>query len=1476
MKNRNFSKFKKASIAALCAVSVTCTGLAAACAPSQEQEETSAPKTQREDNQLLKNGNFEFSNVPDEAVHLIKNVTSWSRSGDSSGPMSGIINTSESAWEKITDPELKDKLNYNNDLSTSDSNYEELHIDYNGMDSDDLLYLDSYVAGIKKDDDVKDSDDIISIHGSYKDFLGIEGDDESGYEYRGRKVYKRVAENPDDESAEFYFDEECTQPVRFALIDNPETHLGTYNKENGTLGSTKVYLDDEGNYYLDDGHNQPVGNILMIHNYPTNGKYNGIEQHYTSQSITLEANTAAEVSVWVKTTELKFDKGYLQNNDEDRGAYIEITQSIGSTSIDSFKIRAINTEKIISDENIEIPEGISSNGWLKYTIYVNACDFASSTITINLGLGDKENSQKVTGYAFFDDVEVKKFIDLDDEGCTFTENESEIMRDTPAYCSLTSVEDDKVFVADREIRQGNSARYSDRFHYLIDLASENIEGITGSKTAVDFGSSDFKATVALTTEEKSNGKLYASALENEAKVNIFTKSDKDEYILPDGLEYTGGRPTFNDLIGIYDFSHKTFTSADFNSTAPEGLELRDLSERLNLSLTGESGLAALDKFSFENGNMIVMLSAYGAAYTATVENNTATTGSAKLFSVDGYANNQSKNYKIISFWIKTSETDGSSPATVRLVDADDKDNEASFSIGTQNLKTDVGDNKDIYNGWVQCFFFVHNDTKESKDFKLEFSYGNTEISNTSSTSFTPGWIALANMQTLEVTEEVFELVSEGSYAKILDFTEEEKHSGNVFDEANGMSNVKTGVATPSAYNGVNGGSSYVTDKTFGDDYDRQNNNKEITGLINRDYFQDYDNDIRESILKAFKPDYTSATDSWNTVFGKDCYQPLIIVDSLRSYRDRAQANEDNFKQYYIKDEDGNFVQVSTLPEAEQVFDEKNTYYSAEQLVKNYGYIASTQTISSNSYQTISIKVMVSGDAAAYIYLVDPTTRNVMKYNTPDYTFYYDTEGNVLNKEYDENWKESEHREAIVYTLRDDGLYEDKDGKIFANLYNLTTRFKYKNFEHNTFYRETDDGKFVSVSYDDLQDGVIYYNDENGNKIASHYLCVDEQRVYEYDAETGKYYYMVNGKRDIEVNNFDSALARYENDIENAPEYFVKIENTDGKWVTVNFAIHTGTASKEYRLELWSGAREETGITDGKNTPVNGAVAFDFSSANFSDSNFSNVLSHYENQIKDVYKNLILEKDASKLTDKVNTIGEYEALLEELGINADERKAALQEAGVDPDYQAKYYTFTLYDSEKFVPFNRNTAENGQTGYDYSITDYSEGLTYLKTRNKEENSYNVFIDYSAIDQSVSLGTEDEDNTNDSTTDQNSGNDGSGWLLITSLIFAAVMLFALLAVLVRYIWKKRSVKHNKKRLQKNNYKQRQRYIKRLGLVKTTPAEDEAGGDGEKADAESAEEQKEVLNDVEPANSSEPAEPEQEATGTVQNDFEEDGKNE
>ena len=163
---------------------------------------------------------------------------------------------------------------------------------------------------------------------------------------------------------------------------------------------------------------------------------------------------------------------------------------------------------------------------------------------------------------------------------------------------------------------------------------------------------------------------------------------------------------------------------------------------------------------------------------------------------------------------------------------------------------------------------------------------------------------------------------------------------------------------------------------------------------------------------------------------------------------------------------------------------------------------------------------------------------------------------MLKEEYDADWKEDEHRKNIVYTLRDDGLYEDKDGKVFANLNNLIKNYKNYKFEHETFYNE--DG--VSVSFDALVNGENYYTSADKKTFANHYLVnTAGTRIYEYD--DGKYYYLEEGKKTTEVNNFDEEYARY-NYESIGEEYAVKVTDTKGEWVTVNFFLHTGSADRK--------------------------------------------------------------------------------------------------------------------------------------------------------------------------------------------------------------------------------------------------------------------------------------------------------------------------
>ncbi len=1398
---KNYSQRKitrKSVIAALCALSVTCTGLAAACTPNNNKDDPDP--VAREDTQLLKNGNFEFFNVPKKGVYLINNVNDWTLGGDSS-VKSGIIGTSDAAWEKLTDAKLADKLDYNNDLGLSSEDY----VDYNSMRSRDILYKDPYAATLEAD---KVADDKYINNQGAENYFGIV-DGKIG----NKPVYK------DEDTGVYYFDQEHTQEVRFEQIKNPGTHLNIQKDDNGYYymdGNEKVtvYSDDDGYLFLDEDKKESVGNVLMVHNYATDGKYNGIHQYYSSNTITLEANTAAEISVWVKTSDIKFDKGYVALDEQDKGAFIEVVQTVNSSTVDSFVIKNINTEKIIKyaeNENPKVEITAESNGWLQYTVYVNSCDFASSTIQLRLGLGQNEGAEKCTGYAFFDDVSVTKYRDLESEGCTYKDSADKNLLENTT-CSLTSEKDDKIFNADKELREGQGNRHNYNFHYLVDLASERTLSDANANTysPITFGNN----VTAKLTSEKDGNKYYASA-ESLGGANVTGNVIKsnETYSLVKNFE---ARPTDNDLIGAFD-GKTAFTSSLFNG--------KDYSKLLNDGLIGEGNdISVLPKYGV-NSNMLVTLSAWGAAYTSTIADNS--------FTVDG------NGYKIVSFWIKTSDMGGKPAATAKIyqVDSNGKEIEKtasqSLKVESTNITSDFEDEKDIYNGWVQCFFFIENTTDEQAKFHVDFSFGNTTIKD--ATSYNGGWAAIANMQTLEIDEEVYKLATSGDRCALFSVTAtEDDESGNKMDEATGTSDIKTGISVPANYNGINGGNSTVTDAESRPSYDANNTNG-LAGLINKEYAVNYDN--WDVISKSFG----KANASWEEVFGADCYQPLIIINNIRIYAEKASATEDTYKNYLIEAADGDIViNGKTYKSAENTeWDENATYYSRP--VSNYGFAAGSKTVSANSYQAVSVKVKVSGDAKAYIYLVDADSpKNILNYTTPAYTFYYDEEGNVLDEKFDKDWKESEHRSHIVYKYDDEnGLYknyrDEKDETNYANLYNLVKNYRNYKFEHNVFYDKN--GK--EVSFDDLVNGEDYYASATDHgKFADHYLTnTDGTRVFEY--LDGKYYYLEEGKRTVEVEGFDKSIVRYDYTALNE-ELSVEVGNTDDEWKTVHFIIKTGSEAKKYRLELWNGKRDDAGKIENLD---DGAVAFDYVSYPITSSNYANVIGEYEKNIIDAYKAKVLEKyhNLDKISSNAENISYFEETLVKDGVLTETEVNAVK---AQFNYNAKYYTYTLYDSESYVPFNPGTAKDGATGYDYNAGDFGETLAYFEYENKNDNSYNVFADYSAVDQSISLnnGTDDgDDGEEDKDTES-----GDIWLYVSSIILVVILLITLISLLTRMLVKKYYKKSADDKKSKNVYRQRDRYIKKLHLVKN---EEEISGDGADSETETTSQPEEVTETVENA---------------------------
>ena len=1402
---------RKFAIAFLSGVMAVSLGLAAACTTTEDDDDNTTTSS-TSDTQTILNGNFEFFDDSDDKTYIIYTPENWSESvsGRSNYVMNGILDTSASGWANFEDPaKLAQTLEDNEELDEDDPDYDELHKDYNGMREWDIPYADPQAA---LDDDATDED-------------------------------KAVIANPE------------THDV---ITDAADGKTATFTDENGE--TVTLYKDDAGDYFYDEKFEEPYeSHVLMVHNYATDdnddGTHYGTAQSYSSAStITLDPNTAAEISVWVKTSDLKYDRSGA-TPEEELGAYIAVTQTVGGNTVDTFYIKGINTA--------DLAESGNNNGWVQYTIFVQGCDFAETTFSVEVGLGlaDDEGhfAETVEGYAFFDDITCTLYSDIEDsENYQFATDAANNLLDDNTTCDITDTDDFKIFSYDTF--KGNTkfeAGYGR--YFLIDLTAQLSED--GTRQTVDFGESTVSAGL---TEDADH---------------YFTSKSQTSPIGVSALEYGNSKyynadldiDTSKDVVGA--FSLKNLDSElDANSS---GAGVARYSELIKDALSGADTLPGAD----ENNKAIMLLSSRGAAYTAKIED-------SNLFTLN------EDEYMIVSFWVRTSDMDGFTASTINIFDAADEETVSTLSADTTGVTFDVGDEKDIYGGWVQCFFYVENTTDEQQTFGIEFQFGNTAIHNTALSDYKAGWAAIANMQTFKVDEDVFNLASTGTYASAFSFTSTDNRSNNNFDDVYGAlnNNIQSNISRPSSYDGVNGGSASVVYKDSADldinGYDARNAN-ENAGLVNQDYFGDYVEQLAagnegyvwlkklldskgldaSSIVAA-----TSAAEVWNEIFGSETIQPLLIVNTIRTFGENSAA-------------------------------------------MNYGYIAdSDTTVASSSYQAITTRVKVSAGAVAYLYLTDSENgRRVNTFDLPGYSFWYDNAGNVLDGEPDENDPDYDTDEHIVYYLQDNGLYTDKAGNLYANMYNYGRAY----YDEQAQYWAA--GASEAVTLEEADNDTIYYiskeeaakTDDKGvhNGIqVNHYLVAEDSdgtltRVFRY--EKGEYKYIVthtdsDGNVTLEevgpVENFvigeGGVSLRYYNTNASKQLYSVVDARYDANgvlfggrdpqtitmdwandnlgydangnkiadtWQTVTFYVHTGDESMNYSLELWSGAREVSGLeADGTIAGDDAATAgsidgsyviFDYSNVTVDETTFANIIGKYESEIKDEYIALFRAHnllDSGVIASADENLAYFESKFDEFVADG-----KLEDSD-KPDYDALYYTYSLYDDEGYVPFNAETADDGETGYSYTASSYSETLVYLSVDDRATNSINVFVDYSATDVTVDIGTSDD---TDDDEDEDTTDNTNVWLLVASIVLAVVLIFTLLSILIRDLLKRR--KSTRKFTNRNVYSgKKKRYIRKLGLTET-PAED-AEAPAEENNAETADEPAQTdVQSAEPAEESADVQP-------------------
>ncbi len=386
-------------------------------------------------------------------------------------------------------------------------------------------------------------------------------------------------------------------------------------------------------------------------------------------------------------------------------------------------------------------------------------------------------------------------------------------------------------------------------------------------------------------------------------------------------------------------------------------------------------------FGGDDSEILMLMSANGAAYTA------------KLAELTLGADER----MLVSFFVKTSSIpsgySGATASVVELLDGAALNTTSisafdSTTIDTVDIDSSVEEKTDIYDGWVQCFFFIENDTKYERTFRIDLSYGPTTITGTTRTSYCDGYAAFTNFETKTLTSTELSYATTGDQAVSVSLTGETEETRS-FDNvsATGQKDIETGLALPAAFTGVLGGSKFVTSNGA----DNIKPESVYTGLLSSRYAENYFNSEAawKDILGA---DAAGDADSWwNDVFG-NARQPLVIANGEEA---------------------------------------------------SYGYFSSNLTVAASSYQQISLRVRVSEGAKAYIYLTNltnaTTASELLSPSAPLVTFWYNDEGDICS--IDPTSDDYNRRTHVLFTLQENGLYQRTDGSdetYYANLYNYET------------------------------------------------------------------------------------------------------------------------------------------------------------------------------------------------------------------------------------------------------------------------------------------------------------------------------------------------------------------------------------------------------------------------------------------------------
>lgn len=512
----------------------------------------------------------------------------------------------------------------------------------------------------------------------------------------------------------------------------------------------------------------------------------------------------------------------------------------------------------------------------------------------------------------------------------------------------------------------------------------------------------------------------------------------------------------------------------------------------------------------KDNQILMLLSASGASYTAKFAAETL----------------PAESYRIVSFFVKTSNMSGFTGAGVTVKDGNGETVSSLTAIDTSAIEgVTIGENENVYDGWQQCFIFLSNETEDAQSYTIELTFGPTTISDTTKASYQTGFAAFAGLQYNDtINEEQFAYAQSGTYAIVaeLDASEEEATGNGGFDSVSTGSSrkIEDGFADLKNYKGVTADSAYIA-KTKNYDI----NTLATAGLLSKEEL--YDNVAYATILDALGAgSLTTNEEKWEVLFGNNALagytanQPLVIYNPSQEYLNATEGRENEV----------------AAPLA-------------------YGFIGATTNIT--DYTVISYNVKVSGGAVANFYLVDTDSENKSVMSIAGKrAYWYDTNGNICTA--DPTKSSFNTKKDVAFKLQANGLY--KLNASWKNAESVTNKDAY--YANLTAYDKDSDGNLIvadgGVSYDynskwrnDGNDGIAFYYKD------------------------GKYY--ADSAKTIEVLSLDTVISAED---ERANEAAAKnlqitVSDTGGDWATVTFYVHPGDSGKNYRLEIWSGSRDGT-------------------------------------------------------------------------------------------------------------------------------------------------------------------------------------------------------------------------------------------------------------------------------------------------------------